>query len=237
MASIAKYTPEGIRIRRDLLSNGQKIILKTFKISNKDIDIAGENTVDDLPDSWIEKDITSYKTIDSDKILFTLNVKRDEAILEGRSFALYLEDGTPYIVGVPEAVFNRGMEQTYQVLIKIVNNSSGEMELDFEYIHNEEHTVTFLNIANSMTNLSSSVMSNFKKILDIREERLRDEKLKRISFLNIANAITNLSSSVMLNFRKILDIREERLRDEKLKRISFLNIAIAITKINKREVK
>ena len=232
MASIAKYTPAGIKVRRDLLANGQKIVLKSFRISDKEIDLSLENTVDDIPDSWIEKEITSYKTIDDNKILFTLNVKRDEAVLEGRSFALYLDDGTAYIVGVPEAVFNRGMEQTYQVLLKVVNNSAREMELDFEYIHNEEHTETFLNISNGVSNLSSSIMGLFRKIRDIRadiikvrEENENHEELNRLSFLNISNGVSNLSSSIMGLFRKMQSNKKDS--DEQ-----FLTLAIAITIAN-----
>ena len=225
MSSIAKYTPAGITARRNLLSSGGKIVLKKFKISDKDIDISGENTVTDLADSWIEKDITSYKKIEDDKILFTLNIKRDEAILEGRSFALYLEDGTPYIVGVPEAVFNRGMEQTYQVLIKVVNNSSGEMELDFEYIHNEDHTATFLSLSNSISNISSSVMSLFSKISSLTEQVIRNEKLNRFSFMSLSNSISNVSSNIMHLFARIQNNKNEM-------DVAFLTLGIIITNNN-----
>lgn len=126
MASIGKYTQAGIEARRNALANGTQIKLATFKISNQHIDLTGESTVEDLPSSWITKDITSYRTMGRDRIEFELKILDSEATNEARSYAVYLEDGTPYIVGVPANSLSAFIEQKILIQVQFINSGAAE---------------------------------------------------------------------------------------------------------------
>ena len=138
LTAIAKYTSRGIEKRRDaIVPGGTPLALSTFKVSSTEIDLSGENVVEDLPNSWIEKPITSYRIIGIDRIEFRLYIPSEEATNEARSFALYLDDGTPLIVGTPPNFYNANIAQEFLVQVEFVQNDAGEfsfvnIEFDFK---------------------------------------------------------------------------------------------------------
>lgn len=147
-----KYTPLGLQRRRDALTAGKKIVPKFFRVSNKSIDLSQE--INDLPDNWITKDIFGFRAIDNNAVEIELRVEKEEATDEGRSFCIYLDDGTPYIVGTPSNTFNRNIEQRFLITIEFENSVN---ELDYRYIENLENN-NVVRTANDVSNSSNMVV-------------------------------------------------------------------------------
>ena len=124
-----KFTEAGLAYRREALKNGTPIKLKTFKVSKDDIDI--DNLPKDLASSWIEKPITYYTPIGNTGLQLDMIVPANEAIEQGKSFGIYLEDGTCYMLGRAVGVFNPNLKQKYKVTIEFVNSDLGSYDLTF----------------------------------------------------------------------------------------------------------
>jgi len=141
--AISKYTVAGLKARAKAIINEEPIVLKSFKISDVPIDLSGDKVVEDIENPWIEKNITSrrFLSVDGEQIAeLQLSVLMDEAVKHGRSMAIYLEDGTPYIVGTPPNDYNPNLEQRYLVQIAMVNADFDSY--DFKYIPNRDLSVT-----------------------------------------------------------------------------------------------
>jgi hypothetical protein len=140
--AISKYTIAGLAARAKAIINEEPIVIKSFKISDVPIDLTGDLLVTDIENPWIEKNITSrrFLSVDDAQIAeLQLSVLMDEAVKHGRSMAIYLEDGTPYIVSTPPNDYNPNLEQRYLVQITMVNADFDSY--DFKYIPNKDLTV------------------------------------------------------------------------------------------------
>jgi len=148
----AKYTEAGKTKRRDALANKTALKIGYFRVSDTFIDLTED--IVDLQNYWIEKPITAHQKIESDRLELDCIVTESESSHNGKSYCLYLDDGTPYIVGIPPNFFNAGVEQQYIIQIEFEGSNSNELEfihvpLNFE-ASQEVQDLTLLDTSLSM---------------------------------------------------------------------------------------
>jgi len=118
------------------------------------LDLTKTPTPSDLVDYWIEKPITEFKKISDTKLEITLKILANESTQNGASYALYLEDGTPFIIATPANTQVPRLEQKY---ILQIDFSNGANAFDFTYIENKMGVVDNLETEDPNLALSSSM--------------------------------------------------------------------------------
>ena len=209
---MTKYTTKGLEARRDAELTGKPIVLKTFKVCDEEIEDFENATVEDLPSFWIEKPITYFIPIGKTGLQFECRVSQEEAIHQGRYFALYLENGDCYLVSKAPGVFNANIEHRFRIKRDFINNNTAtydctfidRVQVDWGDISNKPNIVLLENTQKSNNqNLTSQlynrVMLNLIQHKDKILKALVDKLGNKVDKSNNQNLTSQLYNRVMLN--------------------------------------
>jgi len=125
-------TVRGSYALADASSTGKSIKPKFYKVSNQDIPLDPTvTTLTDLPGVWKQADISGYFPINDNTVEFLVDIPPEEATDYGKTFGLYLEDGTLFMIAKPPYPFPPSLRQTFK--IQLVYNNANNL-IDFQYI-------------------------------------------------------------------------------------------------------
>jgi len=109
-------TLNGLKALTEASSIGRRVKPVYFKVSDADIgDIYPGIDLHDLPSVWYQADITGYIPVNDSTVQFILDIPQDKATKYGKTFGLYLEDGTLFAVAKPPYPFPPSMRQRFKV--------------------------------------------------------------------------------------------------------------------------
>jgi len=109
-------TENGLRALIEASSVGKQIKPAYFKVSEQDIgDIYPGINLADLPAVWYQAPISAYVPVNDSTVQFILDIPQDKATKYGKTFGLYLEDGTLFAVAKPPYPFPPLMRQRFKV--------------------------------------------------------------------------------------------------------------------------
>ena len=131
MGTVGKVilTLRGSYALADAQATGKSIKPKYYKVSNRDIQL--DPTLTDLQGVWKQDNISGYFPIDNDTVEFVIDIPPEQAISYGKTFGLYLEDGTLFAIAKPPYPLPPNLRQTFRVQIKYSNINQ---ITDFKYI-------------------------------------------------------------------------------------------------------
>ena len=122
-------TVKGSYALADASQTGKPIKPKYYKVSNQDIDL--NPTLTDLTGVWKQADISGYFPINNNTVEFLVDIPPEEATQYGKTFGLYLEDGTLFMIAKPPYPFPPALRQTFK--IQLVYNNANNL-IDFQYL-------------------------------------------------------------------------------------------------------
>ncbi|WP_456459705.1 phage tail-collar fiber domain-containing protein [Desulfurobacterium sp.] len=109
-------TENGLKALIEASSVGKQIKPAYFKVSEQDIgDIYPGINIADLPAVWYQAPISAYVPVNDSTVQFILDIPQDKATKYGKTFGLYLEDGTLFAVAKPPYPFPPLMRQRFRV--------------------------------------------------------------------------------------------------------------------------
>ena len=109
-------TLNGLKALTEASTLGKQVKPTLFKVSDQDVgDIYPGIDVDDLPGVWLTDSISAYVPVNDSTVQFILDIPADKATKFGRTFGLYLEDGTLFAVAKPPYPFPPLMRQRFKI--------------------------------------------------------------------------------------------------------------------------
>ena len=109
-------TLNGLKALTEASSLGRQVKPVYFKVSDADIgDIYPGIDLKDLPSVWHQANISGYIPVNDSTVQFILDTPPDKAVKYGKTFGLYLEDGTLFAVAKPPYPFPPLMRQRFRV--------------------------------------------------------------------------------------------------------------------------
>ncbi len=210
-------TLKGSYALADASSTGKSIRPKFYKVSGNDI--ALDPTLTDLTGVWKQADISGYFPINDNTVEFLVDIPPEQATSYGKTFGLYLEDGTLFMIAKPPYPFPPQLRQTFK--IQLVYNNVNNL-VDFQYLpfYETEQDLSIFDV--SMT-LGNRILTLRQEIEDLklakqtlfkndREFRQRIEQLEeQVYYLQknqiaLATSFYNLAAIVQKNTDEIQKI-------------------------------
>jgi len=218
-------TARGILAILEAQTRNRRIKPQFYRVSNRDI--ALDPTLTSLPNVWKQGDISGYLPISQNTVEFLIDIPPEEAIDYGRTFGLYLDDGTLFAIAKPPYPFPPMLRQTFRVQISYSNIAR---VIDFQYIPFLEAEQS-LSILDATTTLAERIQILRKEVEDLQlaKERLfandretfkdlavLNEKIERMSekldtlhenLLALAGSFYNLAYYVLRNSIEIQKLK------------------------------
>lgn len=140
-------TVRGSYALADAQATGKSIKPQYYKVSNQDIQL--DPTLTDISGVWKQDNISGYIPIDNDTVEFIIDIPPEQAISYGRTFGLYLTDGTLFAIAKPPYPFPPNLRQTFKVQIKYSNINQ---ITDFQYVpfYETEQSITTMDVSSSL---------------------------------------------------------------------------------------
>ena len=131
MGNVGKVvlTVQGSYALADAQATGKNIQPKYYKVSNQDIPL--DPTLTDIPGVWKQDNISGYIPIDPDTVEFVIDIPPEQTTDYGRTFGLYLADGTLFAIAKPPYPFPPNLRQIFRIQVKYSNITQ---ITDFQYI-------------------------------------------------------------------------------------------------------
>ena len=165
-------TNAGLQKLLAALAQGTKVKPKYYKVTDQDVNLSP--TVTSIPSPWRTADIDGYVQVDDKTVEFLIVVPTEEAVKYGRTFGLYLDDGTLFLVAKPPYPFPPGMRQTFKVQFYF---EQANQVLDFQYIPFDE-TEQSLSGYDSVATIAELVSQLQDEIALLHQARLDYYKFK-----------------------------------------------------------
>ena len=109
-------TLNGLKALTEASSTGRQVKPAFFNVSDQDVsDVYPGVDIDDLPGIWLTDSISAYVPVNDSTVQFIIDVPADKATKFGKTFGLYLEDGTLFAVAVPPYPFPPLMRQRFKI--------------------------------------------------------------------------------------------------------------------------
>ncbi|ACO04511.1 MAG TPA: hypothetical protein DEP48_03125 [Persephonella sp.] len=143
-------TVKGSYALADASQTGKSIKPKFYKVSNQDITL--DPTLTDISGVWKQADISGYFPVNDNTVEFLVDIPPEEATSYGRTFGLYLEDGTLFMIAKPPYPFPPALRQTFK--IQLVYNNANNL-IDFQYVpfYETEQDLSILSVSVSLGKL------------------------------------------------------------------------------------
>ncbi len=122
-------TTQGILKLSDASRTGKSIKPQSYRVSNQDIPL--DPTLTTLPGVWKSGDISGYIPISNDTVEFLIDIPQEEATGWGRTFGLYLDDGTLFMIAKPPYPFPPSLRQIFKIQLTFSNI---QRYVNFQYI-------------------------------------------------------------------------------------------------------
>ena len=207
-------TVQGSYALADTQATGKNVQPKYYKVSNQDIQL--DPTLTDITGVWKTADISGYIPIDNDTVEFVIDIPPEQATDYGRTFGLYLADGTLFAVAKPPYPFPPALRQTFRVQVRYSNINQ---ITDFKYIpfYETEQSMSILDVPLSLGDrilIARQELEDLKRAKDVlfandREFRTRIEKLEQEvrtleeNQVALATSLYNLAYYVLRNTQEI----------------------------------
>jgi hypothetical protein len=142
-------TLSGLLALTDATKLGKKITPKYFKVSSKDYDLYPGVDLKDLEEVWYQGDISGVIPVGYNSTQFIIDIPPEKAEQYGRTFGLYLEDGTLFLVAKPPYPFAPLLRQTFTVQLTWQNVNE---VIDFKYVpfYETEQNLLILDLSASL---------------------------------------------------------------------------------------
>lgn len=233
MANVGQaiLTVRGALALADASRTGKNIKPKYYKVSNQDI--ALDPTMTDLSGTWRQADISGYFPISDNTVEFLIDIAPENAIDYGKTFGLYLEDNTLFMIAKPPYPFPPALRQTLkvQLVYQNVNNI-----VNFQYIpfYETEQDLSLLyttaifqkitnDVLNKIENHEMAIEALFQNDNQIRYD-LQVERNRNDTQDNTLNELVNndLSETVLLTdiYQKLLSLEND------IQNVKLLNEAL-----------
>ena len=202
-------TVKGSYALADASQTGKSIKPKFYKVSNQDITL--DPTLSDLTGVWKQADISGYFPINDNTVEFLVDIPPEQATGYGKTFGLYLEDGTLFMIAKPPYPFPPQLRQTFK--IQLVYNNVNNL-VDFQYLpfYKTEQNLAILDVA--MT---------FGERLQVVRNEIEDLKLAKQTLFKNDN-----------EFRQRIETLEEQVyylqKNQIALATSFYNLATIVQK-------
>ena len=182
-------TAKGLLALTDATRLGKKIVPKYFRVSSRDYDIYPGIDLEDLENVWLQDNISGVFPIDQNTTEFLVDIPPEKASDFGKTFGLYLEDGTLFLVGKPPYPFAPLMRQTFK--LQLVWSNANEI-VDFKYIpfYETEQDLSLLDTTSSITLAVFDIQAHLTVLEDLLKKtskqfnefrRTTKELFKRLS--------------------------------------------------------
>ncbi len=125
----AILTVRGALALADATRTGRSVKPRYYKVSKNDTNL--DPTLTDLSGVWRQADISGYFPISDNTVEFVIDIAPEQAIDYGKTFGLFLDDGTLFMIAKPPYPFPPALRQTLkvQLVYQNVNNI-----VNFQYI-------------------------------------------------------------------------------------------------------
>ncbi len=183
-------TENGLRALIEASSVGKQIKPAYFKVSEQDIgDIYPGTNIADLPSVWYQAPISAYVPVNDSTVQFILDIPQDKATKYGKTFGLYLEDGTLFAVAKPPYPFPPLMRQRFRVqfvweqIDSVMNFEDIPFyEFDQDVVHLDAVSTISLALFDVQEHLTllEQFKSDYYRFKSLASERLRNHE-ERIS--------------------------------------------------------
>lgn len=179
---------KGLQALSEFTLSDKKLPLKYFKVSDKEYDLS--RSVTDI-DGWYQNDINAFLPVDDNTIEFVVDVPPEKAKYYGKTFALFLEDGTLFMLAKPPAPFPPLFRQVFRIQFVYENANNS---FDFKYIpfSDVEKVFSALDVlvgkgleTNKIWEKINSIEQSSSFSLDARENLSEIDKVKARYNLNI----------------------------------------------------
>lgn len=179
MGNVGKVilTVQGSYALADAQATGKNIQPEYYKVSNQDIPL--DPTLTDLPGVWKQDNISGYIPVDPDTVEFVIDIPHEEAKSWGKTFGLYLSDGTLFAIAKPPYPFPPNLRQTFRIQVRYSNINQ---ITDFKYIPFYETEQSLMTLQTAAV-LGDEILS-LSKTLSLLEGDYRQLKAKVNRLLN-----------------------------------------------------
>ncbi len=201
----------------DASSTGKSIKPKYYKVSNQDLSL--DPTLTDISGVWKQADISGYFQVNDNTVEFLVDIPPEQAADYGKTFGLYLEDGTLFMIAKPPYPFPPQLRQTFK--IQLIYQQANNL-IDFQYIpfYETEQDLAIFDVAMTLGERLQTIRSEIE-LLKLARERLfandrefrnRIEKLEADVYqlqknqIALAASFYNLAAIVQKNTEEIQKI-------------------------------
>ena len=166
-------TVRGSYALADASQTGKSIKPKYYKVSNQDI--ALDPTLTDLDGVWKQADISGYFPVNDNTVEFLVDIPPEQATDYAKTFGIYLEDGTLFMIAKPPYPFPPALRQTFK--IQLVYNNANNL-IDFQYLpfYETEQDLAILDIAFTFGERLQVVRDEIEQLKQAKEALFKNDK-------------------------------------------------------------
>jgi len=113
----------------DALQRNRQVKVTQYKASTQDIN--PDPNMTSLPSVWKTGNISAYIPVNNNTVEFIIDIPQEEATNYTRSFGLYLEDGTLFMLAKPPYPFPPGLRQVMKIQLVFQNATQ---IINFQYV-------------------------------------------------------------------------------------------------------
>jgi len=162
-APTAILTNDGIRALANATASGTSIKPKTVTFSNQNLSLDPALSASDIA-GWRTQNITAYLPVNQDIATFQCVVNASDAVDFTRFVALFLDDGTLFMVGKPTFPIAPNITQKINIPLTYAN---AQNNISFAYIPFGETDQDF-NLLNTLCVGGNQILKNTLKLERIR---------------------------------------------------------------------
>lgn len=163
---IAIITDNGKNMLADAVLNGTFITPAKFRFSSQLYSADAAMTAEDIPEYWVENDISLYQVVDNDTVEFSMIIEAVDAIDNIQTVSIYLDDGTLFAVANPSYQISKQQRQV--IKIQLAFSNMGDV-LNFEYLPFDE-TEQDLALLDTIATLGNQITKNTLDLKGVKFE-------------------------------------------------------------------
>jgi len=190
-------TKDGIKALMGATNGSRAIKVKSFEFTEQDLPLNPNIEAKDIK-GWLKKDISLYKQIDENTIEFTCIAEPTESKHYTKTCALFLEDGTLFMIAKPSYPFPPLMRQIFK--IEFIYQNANE-KIDFKYLPHQEVEQDLALLESIATSAVESIRHTedielLKRLTkqnrkEIDENSKKIEELEDVSLVAFENSLQN----------------------------------------------
>ncbi len=163
-------TVAGLAAYQSASATGSSVQPVTYQVSNIDYDLSADGpTLTEMEGVWRTADISGYFTIDDDTVEFLVDIPPDEAEDYGRTYGLFLADGTLFMLAKGPYALPPLFHQRLKVQLAY---SNAVALTDFQYL-------SFAETYQDLVTLGAKAQGNLQILRNARELGLQKQFMLR----------------------------------------------------------